>query len=238
MVQTIFLLALAAAVYPQLLAVVVVILTRSNPKALLWACYLGSLVVSIGASIVVLAIFRSRGSIAGTTSQRLSPSTYLAVGAIALAIAIVVATPRGRELIGRDLLPPRLRGQRGAGRSTALARIRARVEVALREGSLAVAFLVGAFLAVPGPFDFIALGHLARGAYAAIAAGAIIVAFTLIKFVAIEGPIVSYTIDPNGTAARVERFSGWMRANKLAVVAVIVGLIGVGLIARGLSGLG
>ena len=34
------LLALAAAVYPQLLAVVVIILTRPNPRRLLWACYL------------------------------------------------------------------------------------------------------------------------------------------------------------------------------------------------------
>ena len=37
---SIIVLALAAAVYPQLLAVVVIILTRPNPQPLLWACYL------------------------------------------------------------------------------------------------------------------------------------------------------------------------------------------------------
>ena len=62
--------------------------------------------------------------------------------------------------------------------------------------------------------------------------------FTLIKFLLIEVPIVSYAIDPNGTAARVGRFSGWMRANKMAVVAAIVGVVGLALIGRGISSLG
>src|SRR5947209_18911319 len=106
---TIFLLALAAAVYPQLLAVVVVILTRPNPKALLWVCYLGSVVVVAAASIIVLAIFRSRGTVAGTTSHRLGSATYLLAGAIALAVAIFVVTPRGRRLAGRDLFGLRSR---------------------------------------------------------------------------------------------------------------------------------
>jgi len=60
---TIIALGLAAAVYPQLLAVVVVILTRPNPKPLLWACYLGSLCVSIGCDVAVLVAFRSRETV-------------------------------------------------------------------------------------------------------------------------------------------------------------------------------
>ena len=37
---TILALGLAAALYPQLLAIVVVIVTRAEPKRLLWACFL------------------------------------------------------------------------------------------------------------------------------------------------------------------------------------------------------
>jgi hypothetical protein len=235
---TILLLGLAAAVYPQLLAVVVVILTRPNPKPLLWACYLGSLALGVGAGIAILATFRSRGSIAGTSSRGLGPAAYLAAGVIALAVAIIVWTRRGRAPIGRDLFAFRQarRGEEEA-RSTVVTRVKSRAEVALREGSVAVAVVVGAALAVPGPFDLLALGRLARGGYGAIAAGAIIVAFLLIKFVFIEAPIVSYAIDADGTAAKVDRFSHWMHANKLAVVAAVVGLVGVGLITGGLSGL-
>jgi hypothetical protein len=235
---TIFLLALAAAVYPQLLAVVVVILTRPNPKPLLWACYLGSLVVSITSSVVIFVIFRSRGSIAGASAHRLSPATYLVAGAIALGVAVFVATRRGRELMDGDVLAFPRRGQRKADGSTAVARMRSRAQVALREGSVAVATAVGALLALPGPFDLLAIGRLARGGYAPITAGAIIVAFTLIKFALIEAPILSYTFDPTGTAAKVNRFSDWMHANKLSVVVAVVGLVGVVLIGKGISSLG
>jgi Sap, sulfolipid-1-addressing protein len=236
--ETVLLLGIAAAVYPQLLAVVVVILTRPNPRPLLWACYLGSIVVSVGAGIAIFAVFRSRGSIAGATSHRLSPATYLAVGAIALVLACLLATRRGRELLGRDLPVVRRRRQRERQGSMAVAKVKSRAEGALREGSLWVAGVVGGLLGVPGPFDVLALGRLARGGYGAIAVSTLIAAFTLIKFVLIEAPIVSYAIDRDGTAARVERFSSWMQANKLAVVAAIVSVIGVLLIGRGISNLG
>jgi hypothetical protein len=228
---TILLLALAAAVYPQLLAVVVVILTRPNPKPLLWACYLAALVVSVGSAIAIVAVFRSRGTIAGTSSRSLGPSSYMALGAIALLLAILIARRREREPTRRDSGA----SQGGMARKPGVGRLKSRADRALREGSLVVAGLVGALLAVPGPFDFLALGHLARSGYGPIAAGAIIIAFALIKFVLIEVPIASYAMDSDGTAARVGRFSAWMRANKLSIIAVVVGVIGLALLATGIS---
>jgi hypothetical protein len=234
---TILLLALAAALYPQLLAVVVVILTRPNPRPLLWACYLGAVSVSVGSGVLIFAIFRSRGSVAGASSHRLGPAAFLVIGAIAVALAILVASRPGRELIGRDLPFPRPRA-RNPDRSATVSRMKSKAEHALRDGSIAVAVVVGALLALPGPFDLVALGHLARGDYTAIAAGLIIFAFALIKFLLIEVPLVSYTIDPDGTAARVGRFSAWMHANKLVVLAAIVAVVGVALIGRGIAALG
>lgn len=235
---SIILLALAAAVYPQLLAVVVLILTRLNPLPLLWACYLGSLAVSVGGSVLIFVAFQSRASVAGTSSHRLGPAAYLTVGAIAVLVAIVLTSRRGRELLGRHRPAsdrPRARGRRG---SAAVARTRARAERSLGEGSLVVACVVGAFLAVPGPFDLLALGRLARMGYGVLVAAGVMVVFALIKFVLIEVPITCYTIDPDGTAGRVSRFSGWMQTNKLVGIAAIVGLFGLVLIGRGISALG
>ena len=158
---TILALGLAAAVYPQLLAVVVVILTRPNPKPLLWACYLGSVFVSVGASAAVLVVFRSRASVAGTTSQRLGAAAYLIRGGIALVLAAIAATRRGRELLGGDLPLRRRRPRDEQGAPGSIQRGRSRAEQALRQGSLPVAAAVGAMLGVPGPFDLIALGHMA-----------------------------------------------------------------------------
>src|SRR5262249_5216863 len=153
---SIILLALAAAVYPQLLAVVVVILTRPNPQPLLWACYLASLVVSVGAGVLIFAAFQSHDSVAGTSSQRLGPAAYLTAGAIAVSVAILIASRRGRELVDRKR-PSSARPRLRSTGSAAVARTRARAERSLGEGSLVVACLVGALLAVPGPFDLVAL---------------------------------------------------------------------------------
>lgn len=233
---SIILLALAAAVYPQLLAVVLIILTRPKPKPLLWACYLASLVVSVGSGVLIFTAFQSRGSVAGTSSHRVGPAAYLTAGAIAVFIAVLMLR-RGQDLLDHDRSRSgRLRpGEQRA--SAVVARTRARAARSLSEGSLVVAGLVGAVLAVPGPFDLLALGRLARGGYGVIAAAGVIVVFALIKFVLIELPIASYAIDPDGTAARVGRFSGWMHSNKRVVVAAIVALFGAVLIGRGVSGL-
>jgi Sap, sulfolipid-1-addressing protein len=228
-VGSIILLALAAAIYPQLLAVVIVILTRPNPQPLLWACYLASLLVSVGASILIFTVFESRGTIAGTSSHRVGPAAYLVVGATAVVVAIVMTTRRGRDQ------EPRERRRRPG--SATVAKTRARAEDALGEGSFVVAGLVGALLAIPGPFDFLAVGRLARNGYGVLAAAGVMLVFALIKFALIEVPIVGYAFDPDGTAARVARFSRWMHANKLLGVAAIVGLFGVLLVARGIAGL-
>jgi hypothetical protein len=233
---TIFLLALAAAVYPQLLAVVVLILTRPRPRPLLWACYLGSVCVALGCGITVVAIFRSSGSVAGTSSNRLGPSAYLVIGVIAIAVAIVAATRRGR-VFGRDVPRLRRRDQNGQQAPPTVKRVSFRAHEALGEGSLTFAAVVGGLLAVPGPFDLLAFGHMARGGYTTFELGVLIVMFTLIKFLLIEVPIVSYAISPASTSARVSRLSNWMAANKLEVIAAVVVLIGVVLIVRGIAGL-
>jgi Sap, sulfolipid-1-addressing protein len=236
-VGSIILLALAAAVYPQLLAVVVIILTRPNPRLLLWACYLASMLVSVGSSVLIFAVFQSRGSVAGTSSHRLGPGAYLLVGAVAVLLAILIATRRGRALLDRHR-PALRRGRRRAGPgSSAAANAQARAERALSEGSAVVACLVGALLAIPGPFDLVALGRLARGGYGVVAAAGVMAVFALIKFILIEVPIAGYTIDRDRTAAMVNRFSRWMHTNKFAAVAAIAGLFGIALIGRGISGL-
>jgi Sap, sulfolipid-1-addressing protein len=234
-VVPVLLLALAAALYPQLLAVVVVILTRPYPRPLLWACYLASLLVSVGSSVALFVIFRSRGTVAGVSSHRVGPAAYLSIGAIALILATLMATARGRGLLARRR--PALPNPRMARGAAAIAKTRARAEHALGQGSLLVACVVGALLALPGPFDLLALGRLARDGYALVTAGATMLVFALVKFALIEAPIASYALDPDGTAARVSRFSGWMQDNKLAGAAGIVGLIGILLIVRGITGL-
>ncbi len=231
---------LAAAVYPQLLAVVILILTRPGARRLLWACYLAAASVSVGAGIAVLLVFRDRGTVAGSSSHRLGASVYLVVGALALLIAIlVVRTERGRTLAGggvSGILPRRSR--RGSDRPGPTARLKTRAHDALGRGSTVVALAVGAALGIPGPFDLLALGRLARGGYSVLGSIAILLVFNLLKFLLIEIPLLSYTLEPERTARRVDRFTAWMKANRIEVIAAVVAVVGLVLIGRGISRLG
>jgi len=78
-----------------------------------------------------------------------------------LVLAAIAATRRGRELLGGDLPLRRRRPRDEQGAPGSIQRGRSRAEQALRQGSLPVAAAVGAMLGVPGPFDLIALGHMA-----------------------------------------------------------------------------
>ena len=234
---TILWLALAAAVYPQLLATVVVILTRPDPRRLLCACYLAAFWMSVACGGLILLVFRDRGSVAGSTSHRLGASVFLIVGVIAVLIAILMLTEGGRRLLSRvsgERLPHRRR-PRGSG---LVERQMAHAHGALTRGSVPIAVAVGIALGIPGPFDMLALGRLARGGYAVLAAMLTIIAFSVVKFVLIEIRLASYTLDPGGTAARVGRFSTRARAHHMTFVAGVVGVVGVVLIAEGVSRVG
>jgi hypothetical protein len=232
---TILALGMAAALYPQLLAIVVVILTRAEPKRLLWACYLGAVGMSIGCGAAVLLIFRDRSSVVGSTSHRLGASVFLVVGAIALLSALLVATGRSRAVLGEAL--PRVLPGSGKRRehSGSMEKLKTRAKLALTRGSVAAAAGAGAILGIPGPFDLLALGRMASSAYSALASIAMIIAFNLVKFLLIEIPILSYTVDPDRTTARVGRLSAWMKDRQITVLAAAVGIIGVLLIVRGIT---
>lgn len=232
--------ALAAAVYPQLLAIVVVILTRPEPRRLLWACYVGALTVSIGCGVVVLLLFRDREGVVGSTAHRLGAAPFLVVGAIGVVLGLLITNERGRAQLGSKV--PRIRRRATppdeSARPGAASRWKSSATGALARGSAMVAIGVGAVLGIPGPFDVLALGRVVTAGYALVSAIVIVVIFNLIKFVLIELPIVSYPVDPNGTAARVDRFSRWMRANQIRVIGLVIAIIGLVLIARGISRLG
>jgi hypothetical protein len=245
--QHIFLLSLAnaASLAVQLLAIVLVILTRPRPKPLLWAFWLSAMVVSCGSGYIVLAIFRTKGTILGTTTRTVSPTIYLIVGAIALAVAVFAATKRGRELIGREVE----RKQSGGGdapdpqgslgdRARAKAEdVKSRAEEALKRGSVWVAIVVGVVMGAQTPFSLAAIGIMVRNGYRLPTQLLLILGFSLVTYIVVELPIISYAVRPEGTAARVESFSTWLETNKIQAAAAVAAVIGLVLIVKGLTAL-
>jgi Sap, sulfolipid-1-addressing protein len=223
----IVLLALAAAVFPTLIACVAVMISRPEPRGLLLAFYLGGLLASLTAGVVVLAHFNSGNAVLGSTSSTPSPGTSIVAGVVSLVLSWLMASRRGRAL--RDQWRshhPRHHKQK-QGPSWA--------ESHLDRANARVAFVVGAAIDLPGPFYLLALGDIATGGYSTAEQLALIVLFNAIMFLLVEVPLIGYLVQPEQTARRVASFATWLNTNGLRVMGWLVGAVGIGLIVQGLA---
>ena len=223
----IVLLAVAAAVFPTLIACVAVMISRPEPRGLLLAFYLGGLISSVTSGIVVLAHFTNGNAVLGSTSSSPSPGTSIVAGLVSLLLAWLMASRRGHTLLDRwRSRHPRRHGKK-QGPSWA--------ESHLNRGNTSVAFVVGAAINLPGPFYLLALGDIATGGYSTAEQLGLIVLFNAIMFMLVEVPLIGYLVQPEATAERVASFATWLNANGLRVMGWLVGTVGIGLIVQGLA---
>jgi Sap-like sulfolipid-1-addressing protein len=223
----IVLLALAAAVFPTLIACVAIMISRPEPLRLLVGFYAGGMIVSIGAGVVVLDAFKRGDSVVGSSSSGPSPATSIVTGALALVLGWLMASRRGRarldEWRGRH---PR-RGGEKEGPSWA--------ERRLDRANVAVAFAIGAAINLPGPFYLLALGEIATGGYGRAEELGLILMFNAVMFVLIEVPLAGYLLRPERTAGQVARLSTWLNRNGLRVMGGLVALVGASLVVQGVA---
>jgi hypothetical protein len=234
----------AASLSVQLLAVVLVILTRPHPRPLLWAFWLSALVVNCAAGLVILWVFRDRGTILGETTVGVHPGLYIAVGVVALAAALFAATRRGRELIGREIEKSKGKGKAAEADDSVGGRLRAKADdvkaragEALKRGSVLMAIVVGVVLGATTPFQMAAVGAMVRDGYSLPVQLALVVGFSLVTYIVVEVPVLLFSVRPDATAARVASFAAWMDANKIQVAAALAAVVGLALIVKGLTSL-
>src|SRR5437764_12398887 len=94
------LLAFEAAIYPTLLAAVVLLLSQPRPARLLGAYLAGGMIMSIGLGLAIVAALQDSHAVGGSRS---APSWVadLVVGALALLVAVVLATGADKRLRSR-----------------------------------------------------------------------------------------------------------------------------------------
>ena len=224
----IVLLALAAAVFPLLLACVAIIIARPEPQRMLLAFYIGGLLVSMTAGVLLLSAFDDHRTVLGNTSAQTSPSSSIVAGLLALLLAWLMASRRGRAQLSRlrGLHPP------GPSRTPSAP---SWAERHLASASATVAFVVGAAINLPGPFYVLALGDIARGGYTSVQAFGLITLFNVIMFTLLEAPLLGYLLRPARTAELVAELARWLNANGMKVMGWLVGAVGVGLIVQGIA---
>ena len=216
-------LAFVSALWPTLVAVVIVALTRDNPQRLLLGFLAGGLITTIGVGLAI--VFSLEGTqIVDESRSTTDPAVDLTVGMLCLVVAYVA---RRKEM--QQALAPKPGKQKREGPS--------RTERALARGAL-FAFLLGIALNVmPGFFYLVALKDIAEADYSPAEVVVLVVVFCLLMFMLIELPILSFVVAPEKTAVWANRFNAWLHANARRVVPVLALGVGIFLIVRGIVAL-
>lgn len=217
----IFVLALAAALNPTLLAATTLMMLLPETKKLMFGYLLGAYLTSI--SLGLLIVFSLHGSGATSTARAsLTPAEDLVFGAIALTVGIVLRTGRV------DRLRERRRQRKGEK-----AKKESWPERMLGRGSARVTFAVGAALTLPGASYLVALDRMAKLGAGVPATALLVIVFCLIQMLLLEVPLIGYVFAPERTQDGVTRFREWVARNAKRVIGNAAIAIGALLLLRG-----
>jgi len=199
-------LALAAAVYPTILAGVIVILSQPQARQLLIGFLFGGMAMSLAAGFVVLFAIEQSDRVIDL-QQKTRPDFEIVIGALSLLVAWVVWTDRAGKL--------------GVRRHQARA----------RGGSVWPAVFTGALLSLPGFWYLAALSGIAEGSAGSEVLQ--VVVFNVIMFVLVEIPLAIYLINQEQARPRVAALAAWLYAHAREVGAVLATVVGGYLIVKG-----
>jgi hypothetical protein len=217
------LLAVASAVNPTMLGVVIVLLTLPQRRSLMVGYVAGGLLVSIGVGLAVV------GGVAGTSviddTRSIGPLTDLIAGIVVLILVALLAVRFRRHPRKPPDEPRKL----------------SRTERMLDRGTLSVALLVGAITNLPGIYYLVALKDAAQGHYGTGARVAFVVGFNVVMFLPAIVPLAMLYARPDATEAYMKRFSARLRRLTYRYgrpAAIVVGTgVGLYLVLRGATGL-
>jgi hypothetical protein len=215
-VPELFVLAVASAVWPTLLAVDLIALRTPRPARILFSFLVGGLATCVAIGLVVVFALENSTAFTGSRSTA-DPVVYFTAGIVAVVIGWVVSSHPNWVHLDR-------RKTKGPGWS----------ERVIARGA-ALAFVAGVALnIVPGVFPVVGLKDIGQLDYGAAATVALVVGFYLIMFVLIEVPLMAYLVAPARTAAEVDRFNSWLTNNARQLAVATLYAVGTYLIVRGI----
>ena len=214
-------LALAAAFYPTLLAVVLFALTRPNPVRLLGAFFAGGLITSVTIGLLVLFLAEGTGAVT-QDNHSVSPWVDLVAGLLSLALAFAIA--RGRDEALRER-----RRQRKEAKAEARAEDQPRdpwTTRLLARDSMGMAFGLGIVLDLPSVWYLAALNEIAKSGYSTSVEVLLVLCFNLVMFALVEIPLLMFLLSPERARARVERLNAALRGHARQLAVTVASLVG------------
>ncbi len=229
--MSLLVLAFEAALYPTLLAAVVILLSLERPKRLIAAYLAGGMTISITLGLLIVELLGGTNLVESQQSL-LSWTGDLVIGGLAVLLAVALATHaddrmRERRSARRGAPVPAPADDDAPSAEPWSQRILAR-------GSVPVVFVAALFVNIPGAAYLVALKDIAAADQSFAADLAQILLFNVIMFLLAEIPLVGLLVAPEQTGALVDRMNTWLRDHSRQLAIGICFTLGVYLIVRGL----
>jgi hypothetical protein len=237
---TVLLMAVVAGVDPVRIGAVVFMLSRRRPTGLLAAYFIGGFGVSLIIGGVLVFVL---GKADIGKSSSVPPGIEIAVGALALLVAVLVGTGFAARV--RDRVEARRHSDSakpadaGAAHSVeqlpGFEKLPRRAQNALRSESPWIAWVAGVAIAMPTAYYLAAIAAILKsGVGTGGQVGALLV-FNLIAFAVAGIPLVSFAVAPDATRARIEQLYSWVTTHQRLVITTLAGIVGVYLVVVGIS---
>src|SRR4051794_7292024 len=211
----VFLLALEAAIYPTLLAAVVILLSQPRPQRLLAAYLAGGLTISISLGVIIVFALKNSKAVSGGGSL-LSWGADLVVGGLALLLAVALAVRADERVRQRRA---RRKAAAGKGRAAPVEEPASSSskepwsERILARGSVPIVFGAALAINIPGAAYVIALKDIAAGGHSPAIEVILIITFNAIMFALAEIPLLGLVLAPAGTPVLVGRGNACVSAH-------------------------
>ncbi len=221
-------LALGSAVYPTLLAVVIVILTQPNPRRLLGAYLAGAMLTSLTIGLLIVGGLGSGDLLNGSSGRTINPAVDLVVGLLLLGLFCALLSGRDRRFSERR--EHRREARAESGKEPWSDRV-------LQRQSIALTFVVGVALNLPGALYLVALKQIAAAEQSTVENVLQVLVYNLIMFSWAEVPLIAYGLAPERTETFVTRFHDWLGDHARQIASVVCGIAAAYLTIRGAAGL-
>jgi Sap, sulfolipid-1-addressing protein len=225
-VRNVVLLSLTASLNPTLVAATTVMLLLPSPRRLMLGYLAGAYTASITIGLVIVFSLPN-SSTTKTTENTLSPAADIALGVVALILALVFHTGR------HERLAKRIRARKQAKETGAPPRWQRE----LSTGSPRMTFVVGALLTLPGASYLAGLHSLHELQYSTVTTVLVVVGFNVVMLWLLEVPLASFQLAPEWTPGAIERAKAWVSQHAHSFAVRGLAAIGVLLILKGLIGL-
>lgn len=221
---------------PIRLGLVILLLSRRRPLLQLLVFLCGGFALGVGTGLVVLFVLRA----APVVGHMSVPQVQIASGAVALLIAVVLATRWSL----RNLVRPAAAGGGGGvvllerEAPSARKRLAERARVFLGGDSLSVAAVSGMGASLPSANYMGSMAAILASHAAPVAQVQALLAFNLVAFTVAEIPLIGYLAAPQKTRALMAALQTWLRSRGHRDVAVLVAAGGCFMLMLGLTGAG